>query len=79
MTVYEEIIDLARRLSSEERLQLADELLAEELGFGMWCDRADLEDVAGYVEKLRASESRAPDGRGKDAQAFLEEIKTSDE
>jgi hypothetical protein len=79
MTVYEEIIDLARRLSSEERLQLADELLAEELGFGMWRDRTDLEDVAGYVEKLRERESRAPDGRGKDAQAFLEEIKTSNE
>jgi hypothetical protein len=36
MTSYEEIIESAKRLSSAERVQLADALLAEELGFGMW-------------------------------------------
>jgi hypothetical protein len=44
MTVYEEILDRTKQLSSEERLRLADLLLEEELGFGMWRDRADIVD-----------------------------------
>lgn len=35
MTPYEEILESTKRLSSEERLQLADALPSEELGFGM--------------------------------------------
>jgi hypothetical protein len=35
-TAYQELLDRTKQLSSEERLRLADTLLAEELGFGMW-------------------------------------------
>ena len=45
MTSYEEILESAKRLSSVERLQLADALLAEELGFGMWRRRDDVADA----------------------------------
>jgi hypothetical protein len=45
MTSYEEILESAKRLSSTERLQLADALLAEELGFGMWRGREDIVDA----------------------------------
>jgi len=74
MTVYEEILNRAKQLSAEERLQLADALLAEELGFGMWRDRADLADVAGYVERMRETEMRTPEGRLKTPEEFLHEI-----
>jgi hypothetical protein len=42
LTSYEEILESAKRLSSIERLQLADALLAEELGLGMWRDREEI-------------------------------------
>ena len=45
MTSYEEILESAKRLSSAERVQLADALLAEELGFGMWRDGEDVKDA----------------------------------
>ena len=47
MTSYEEILESAKRLSSVERLQLADALLAKELGFGMWRARVDVADAEG--------------------------------
>lgn len=53
MTSYEEILESARRLSSPERLQLVDALLAEELGFGMWREREDIADAADYMFELR--------------------------
>ena len=45
MTSYEEILESTKRLSSVESLQLADALLAEELGFGMWRPREDVADA----------------------------------
>ena len=62
-TSYEEILESAKRLSSTERLQLADALLAEELGFGMWRDREDMADAEDYVSELRDADMRTPDGR----------------
>ena len=79
MTSYEEILESAQRLSSAERLQLADALLAEELGFGMWRAREDIADAEGYVSDLRESEMLTPDGREKTPEEFLNEIETSDE
>jgi hypothetical protein len=79
MTSYEEILESAKRLSSVERLQLADALLAEELGFGMWRGREDVADAEGYVSDLREAEMRTPDGREKTPEEFLNEIETSDE
>ena len=60
-------------------LQLADALLAEELGFGMWRARKDVADAEGYVSDLREAEMRTPDGREKTPEEFLNEIETSDE
>ncbi len=45
MTSYEEILESAKRLSSVERLQLADALLAEELGLEPSTDRVVLTDA----------------------------------
>ena len=78
MTSYEEILESAKQLSSVERLQLADALLAEELGFGMWRARKDVADAEVYVSDLREAE-RTPDGREKTPEEFLNEIETSDE
>jgi len=79
MTSYEEILESTKRLSSIERLQLADALLAEELGFGMWRGREDVADAEAYVSDLRETEMYAPDGREKTPEEFLNEIETSDE
>ena len=78
-TSYEEILESAKRLSSTERLQLADALLAEELGFGMWRDREDMADAEDYVSELRDADMRTPDGREKTPEEFLREIETFDE
>jgi len=74
MTSCEEILESAKRLSSTERLQLADALLAEELGFGMWRDREDIGDAEDYVSDLREAEMRTADGREKTPEEFLREI-----
>ena len=79
MTSYEEILESAKRLSSAERLQLADALLAEELGFGMWRARKDVADTEGYVSDLREKDMRTPDGHEKTPEEFLREIETADE
>lgn len=74
MTSYEEILESAKRLSSTERLQLADALLAEELGLGMWRERGDIADAEDYVSDLRDAEMRAPHDRVKTPEEFLREI-----
>ena len=79
MTSYEEILESAKRLSSAERVQLADALLAEELGFGMWREREDVVDAEGYVSDLREAEMRTVDGREKTPEEFLREIESFDE
>lgn len=76
MTSYEEILESAKRLSSPERLQLADALLAEELGFGMWRDRDDIADASDYVSELRDTNMRTPEGREKTPKEFLRELET---
>lgn len=78
-TSFEEILESAKRLSSTERLQLADALLAEELGFGMWRERDDIADAEDYVSDLRDAEMRVPNGRVKTPEEFLREIETFDE
>jgi hypothetical protein len=79
VTSYEEILESAKRLSSTERLQLADALLAEELGFGMWRERGDVADAEDYVSDLRETEMRTPDRREKTPEEFLRETETFDE
>jgi hypothetical protein len=79
MISYEEILESAKQLSSVERLQLADALLAEELGFGVWRGREDLVDAEGYVSDLREAGMRTSNGQEKTPEDFLHEIETSDE
>lgn len=67
MTSYEEILESAKRLSSVERLQLADALLAEELGFGMWRAREAVADAEAYVSDLRNKNIQT-------SEAFLESV-----
>ena len=68
MINYEEILDQARQLSSEECLRLADALLEEELGFGMWRERAEMKDAATYVDRVREDGMRTADGGLKTAE-----------
>jgi hypothetical protein len=77
MTSYEEILESAKRLSSTERLQLADALLAEELGFGMWRDREDIAHAEDYVSDLRDAEMLTADGGEKTPEEFLREAASS--
>ena len=79
MTSYEEILESAKRLSSAERVQLADALLAEELGFGMWREREEVADAEGYVSDLREAEMRTSDDREKTPEELLREIESFDE
>lgn len=78
-TAYDEVLSRTKNLSSEERLRLADTLLAEELGFGMWAQRADLQDGAAYVERIRSESMRTPDNRLKTPDEFLKEVEAFDE
>ena len=79
MINYEEILDQARQLSSDERLRLADALLEEELGFGMWRERAEMTDAAAYVDRVREEGMRTADGGLKTSEEFLREVKAFDQ
>ena len=43
------------RIEEEAQGQPAEEFVTDDPLFGMWSDREDMTDVAGYVRKLRAS------------------------
>ena len=76
---YEVVYKQAQQLSVQDRLRLADALLAEELGFGMWREQADFADVSAWLEKRRTEEIRQPNGRLKTPAEFLHELKAFDE
>lgn len=79
MNTYEEILKLTRELPTAQRLRLADTLFAEELGFGMWRERAELEDVTAFVEQLRAQQLRTPEGAQRTPEEFLRWAESDDE
>lgn len=79
MAIYEEILNQAMQLSSEERLQLANALLEEEFGFGMWLNRTEMTDVAAYVEQIREAEIITPAGQLKAPEDYLKEVEAFDE
>ena len=43
------------RIEEEAQAAQAEEFVTDDPLFGMWRDREDMADVAGYVRKLRAS------------------------
>lgn len=79
MITYEEILEQAKDLSSEERLRLADALLEEELGFGMWHPGAEIAVVESYVDQIRDADMRTPDGCLTRPEEFLRKVETFDE
>jgi hypothetical protein len=54
------------RIEEETQGQPAEEFVTDDPLFGMWRDREDVTDVAGYVRKLRASRFN-DDGSRRDA------------
>ena len=54
------------RIEEETQGQQAEEFVTDDPLFGMWRDREDMADVAGYVLKLRASRFN-DDGSRRDA------------
>jgi hypothetical protein len=54
------------RIEEETQGQPAEEFVTDDPLFGMWRDREDMADVAGYVRKLRASRF-SDDGSRRDA------------
>ncbi len=78
MSTYQEVLTMTRPWPSEQKLKLADTLLAEELGFGMWRDRTDMADVEAYVEQVRAEQMFKPDGNQMTPAEFLRVVETKD-
>ena len=76
---YEVVYKQAQQLSLQDRLRLADALLSEELGFGMWREKPDFADVPAWLEKRRTEEMHQPNGRLKMPEEFLQEIEAFDE
>lgn len=54
------------RIEQEAQAAPAEEFVTDDPLFGMWRDREDMADVAGYVRKLRASRFN-DDGSRRDA------------
>lgn len=79
MDTYETILQLTRQLPAPQRVQLVDTLLAEEYGFGMWRERAEMSDVPAFVEQLRAEQMRRPDGQPRTPEEFLHWVESDDE
>ena len=78
MISYQEVLTLTRQWPSEQKLKLADTLLAEELGFGMWRDRTDMTNVDAYVEQVRAQQMLKPDGTRMTPEEFLRWVASED-
>ena len=79
MDTYETILQMTRRLSAPQRVQLVDTLLAEEYGFGMWRERVEMNDVPAFVEQVRAAQMRRPDGQSRTPEEFLRWVESDDE
>lgn len=76
---YQDVLTVTRQLPIEQRLLLADTLLAEDLGFGMWRDRTEMTDVNAYVEKVRAELMLKEDGQAMSPEEFLRWVESDDE
>lgn len=79
MMTYEQVYKQAQQLPARERLLLADALLAEDLGFGMWRDQPEMADVTEWVARQRAAAMQKPNGQVKTPEEFLRELEAFDE
>ena len=71
---YQQVLYLANQLAPSEQVQLILTLRDRLLGFGMWGEVKEMEDIETYVEELRVAESRYPDGSIKKPEEFLREL-----
>ena len=71
---YDNVLELASRLSIEEQAHLVVELRDKTEGFGMWKYRPDLKDPEEYLLKLRESMSKHPNGLAKTPEELLKEL-----
>lgn len=76
---YQEVLRLVEQLTPVEQAQLLDELRDRLLGFGMWSDRREMEDIKSYVEELRAEESSYPGRQLKTPQEFWRDLESWNE
>ena len=76
---YQQVLYLANQLAPSEQVQLILDLRDRLLGFGMWEEVKEMEDIETYVEELRTAESRHPDGSIKSPEEFLKELEEWDE
>jgi len=76
---YQQVLYLANQLTLSEQVQLILDLRDRLLGFGMWEEVKEMEDIEAYVEELRTVESRHPDGSIKRPEEFLKELEKWDE
>ena len=76
---YQDVLTMTHQLSVEQKLLLADTILAETLGFGMWRNRTDMTDVNAYVEHVRAEQMCKEDGQLKSPEEFLRWVESDDE
>ena len=71
---YQQVLYLANRLTPPEQVRLIFTLRDRLLGFGMWEEVKEMEDIEAYVEEFRATESHHPDGSIKRPEEFLKEL-----
>ena len=71
---YQQVLYLANQLTPFEQIQLILTLRDRLLGFGMWKEVKEIEDIENYVEEFRVAESHHPDGSIKSPEEFLKEL-----
>ena len=71
---YQQVLYLANQLTPFEQIQLILTLRDRLLGFGMWKEIQEMEDIETSVEELRVSESYHSDGSIKSPEEFLKEL-----
>jgi hypothetical protein len=76
---YQQVLYLANQLTPSEQVQLILTLRDRLLGFGMWEEIKEMEDIETYLEELRTAESHHPDGSIKRPEEFLKELEEWDE
>ena len=71
---YQQVLYLANQLTPPEQIRLILTLRDRLLGFGMWKEVKEMEDIETYLEELRVVESHHSDGSIKNPGEFLKEL-----
>lgn len=73
---YRRVLEDAARLTQADQARLIKKLAARLVKSGGRFDLSKVEDAVAYVERMRAAESRHPNGRLKTAKEFLAELES---